>query len=221
MPIRKIGPTSVSVTGTVQSHFASSPLDYESSLERDFLILIDFHGGSIEIMTQPLTIEYEHEGRKHHYTPDVLVTVHNSTPLPCTKHQRCLFEVKYRKDLRKKWVELKPKFRAAKTWAASQEDMGFQVVTEREIRTPALDNVMLLNRAWRLGTREDRQLLSRISSILHAGPQKISDIIQMIGGEPTLIRLHVHHLIRTRWLRTDMSIPITDSSAVRSFTHDS
>jgi hypothetical protein len=54
-----------------------------------------------------------------------------------------LYEVKYRKDFRKDWRTLMPKFRAAKAYGSTQ-GWRFEVYTEREIRTPYLDNVKFL-----------------------------------------------------------------------------
>lgn len=55
-----------------------------------------------------------------------------------------LFEVKYRKDLMENWRELKPKFKAAISFA-SERGMIFRVITEKEIRGNSLvENVRFL-----------------------------------------------------------------------------
>jgi hypothetical protein len=56
-----------------------------------------------------------------------------------------LAEIKYRADLRANWVEYKPKFRAAKQYAATK-GWVFCLYTEVEIQTFYLNNVKFLLR---------------------------------------------------------------------------
>jgi hypothetical protein len=91
---------------------------------------------------QPVTIEYVHEGRIRHYTPDVLVYYREDLAEPqAMRPQLC--EVKYRADLKQNWAELKPRFRAAMHYAAGK-GWQFKLMTEREIRTNYLVNVRFL-----------------------------------------------------------------------------
>jgi len=47
---------------------------FESSLERDFLLLLDFDPEVVLYEEQPVTINYhDDQGRRRRYTPDVLV----------------------------------------------------------------------------------------------------------------------------------------------------
>jgi len=57
------------------------------------------------------------------------------------KNQLC--EVKYRKDLALQWPKLKPKIRAARKYAKN-EGWEFKIFTEKEIRTPYLENIRFL-----------------------------------------------------------------------------
>ncbi|WP_455181453.1 Tn7 transposase TnsA N-terminal domain-containing protein [Azospirillum palustre] len=216
MSTRNIRPTSSSVTGTVQSAYGIGPLHFESTLERDLLILLDFHPGTVSIETQPVTIEFEHESKRHQYTPDVLVRFHPSRTMPCEMHQRVLFEVKYAADLRRKWAELRPKFSAAKSWAQAH-GMVFHVITERRIRTPLLANAILLNRARRLGVERSESLIGAIHDCLEGGPQPIRSLLAQGAGEPWLVRKHIHHMMRVDWLRADLTLPLTDDIVVRNW----
>lgn len=135
-PVRDIGISTRGVTGTVPS-FGK----YESSLERDLMEILRFDTNVEHFAPQPLTIKYlNHDGRPLSYTPDGLIRFKSTSTsylIPV------LFEVKYRADFRKDWKTLIPKFRAAKTYSAEQ-GWRFEVFTEREIRTPYLDNIKFL-----------------------------------------------------------------------------
>ena len=48
-------------------------IDYESALERDFVLLTLFDDPSARIRSQPVTLNFEHEGRHRRYTPDYLI----------------------------------------------------------------------------------------------------------------------------------------------------
>lgn len=147
MPARQIKPTTSSVAGRLFSAKAGSLKDAESSLEQDFMTLLEFDRLVAEYAVQPVTIRWRDQaGRKRRYTPDVLVTYRQLAlpdghpPIPPT-----LFEVKPEVVLRERWTELQPKFRAATGYARSH-GMRFKLVTERRIRTPRLANAKFLLR---------------------------------------------------------------------------
>ncbi|WP_250460314.1 TnsA endonuclease N-terminal domain-containing protein [Microbulbifer litoralis] len=133
-PVRKIGITNRSVSGLVPGKGR-----YESSLERDLMEILRFDPLVSNFKAQPLTIDYVgRDGRLSHYTPDGLIYFdRTSGELPV------LYEVKFRQAFRDDWKNLLPKFRAAKAECFNR-GWRFQVFTEREIRTPYLDNVKFL-----------------------------------------------------------------------------
>jgi len=135
-PARDIGISSRSVTGSVPQLGK-----YESTLERDLMEIIRFDTMIEEFKPQPLTIEYvDSENRARRYTPDGLIRFRSSSDFHTLP---VLYEVKYRADFRKDWKVLLPKFRAAKTYCSTQM-WRFEVFTEREIRTPYLNNIKFL-----------------------------------------------------------------------------
>lgn len=141
-PVRKILPSSRSIRGQLSSPKVERAPQYESALERDLLLLLDFDDRVEYFCEQPVTIEYTYEGVVRHYTPDVLVYYRDdlevSRPIRPT-----LCEVKYRADLWQNWAELRPRFMAALRYA-DQRGWRFKLVTEREIRTDYLTNVRFL-----------------------------------------------------------------------------
>jgi hypothetical protein len=116
---------------------------FESSLERDFLLLLDFDPDVEFFEEQPVKIVYHDASRRRRtYTPDVLVR-YRTDPPPARHTKPLLCEVKYRDDLRQHWTDYRPKFRAAGRYA-QQRGWRFRLVTERHVRTPYLDNVKSL-----------------------------------------------------------------------------
>lgn len=138
LPVRKIGRSHSSLRAVHPSTKTGRLIQLESALERDFCCLLEFAPDITNYLEQPLTIEYELEGRTRRYTPDFLVHYVNERP-------SVLAEIKYKVDLQTNWAQLKHKFRAAKCYAAAA-GWEFRVYTEVEIQTPYLLNAKLLLR---------------------------------------------------------------------------
>lgn len=140
MPVRKIPKNYRNITGMAAHSKSVGCAAYESSLERDFLSLLEFCPDVIRFEVQPVSIEwFDDSGKKHMYTPDVLVHYKPSRQ-PVTI---ILYEVKYRSDLRKNWSVLQPKFKVARAFCR-QKGWMFKLVTEVEIHTVYLQNVRFL-----------------------------------------------------------------------------
>lgn len=132
-PVRKIGISSRSFTGRVSSRGMSNC--FESSLERDFLILLDFDSDVENVSEQPVKIKFKHNGQACTYTPDFLVGYRFGT--------RVLYEVKHRENLSEQWDQLRPRFKAAIRYCR-ERGWRFKIMTEAEIRGPHLENAKFL-----------------------------------------------------------------------------
>ena len=141
-PVRRIQPSTRSIRGQISSLKNGRAPQYESSLERDLLQILEFNDDVESYCEQPVTIEYVHEGVVRRYTPDVLV-YYRSDLAASAAIKPMLCEVKYRADLKQNWADLKPRFMAALRYAAGQ-GWQFKLITEREIRTDYLTNVQFL-----------------------------------------------------------------------------
>lgn len=141
MPVRKIPKNYRNLTGFIARRGGPGTVGFESSLERDFYILLDADTSVQSFDEQPVAIEYEGaDNRQHTYTPDVLVVYRGDQAAP-----PCLCEVKYREDLAKEWPGIKTKLKAGIRYAKSR-GWRFKIITEKEVRTPYLDNVKFLRR---------------------------------------------------------------------------
>lgn len=113
---------------------------FESALERDLYILLEFDRRVIAWHPQPLTVPVASApGRRAtKYTPDVAIE-YAAEPDGKTLHRVELAEVKYRQELSDDWAKLKPRLKAGLRHARSQ-GWSFKIYTEVEIRTPRLEN---------------------------------------------------------------------------------
>jgi hypothetical protein len=142
-PVRKIPKSYRNVTGIAAHVKASGEAMYESTLERDFLTMLEFSPDVESYTVQPVTLEWiDVKGKHRSYTPDtfVMFAKRNSE-----RKQSLLCEIKYRQDLWANWDELRPKFKAAIRFAKAQ-GWRFQIVTENEIRDTYFDNARFLLR---------------------------------------------------------------------------
>ena len=191
-----------------------APIDYESSLEHDFLELVAFDRTVTKVREQPVRMAFQdRRGRRHQYTPDFFV-VHRSLPddrIPTS----FLYEVKYRADLFRDWPNLKPKFLEARSFARDH-DMVFRILTEVEIRGEYLRNVRVLNRHKHLPRDlgfEDR-LTAKLVEMGETTPRALVDAAW--NDEETRVRGagYILRLIAIGDIVTDLTEPITMKSSI-------
>lgn len=238
MPSRKIPPSRRSLTGLVASQkpsrlslvpsLATNPLPkvllpqpktrmkgFESSLERDFFILLDFDLNVDHYEEQPVRIKYKDgEGHQRTYTPDVLVHYRDDiTPAKWMKPLLC--EVKYRSDLLANWSEIKPKIRAGRAHAC-QQGWRFQIITEREIRTPYFYNAKFLRPYRRIEASGDdkRMLLDTLRELREADPETVLLAIYESPLDRAQLLPVLWHLLATGMIDTDLTQPLNMCSRI-------
>ena len=209
MSVRKIPKNYRSVTGLVASRKSDEPIQFESTLERDFILLCEEDPEVRRIREQPVRIEYRDEnGRLHHYTPDVLLTFDSAA-----QRRPELIEVKPEASLDKDRLAFARKFRAARAYARTQ-GWRFKVKKERHIRGPFLDNVKFL-RQYR--TRPaDAQCEARIMANVRANSHLNAERLLAALAADTTDRAHLvpslWRLVANRMIGCDLSQPLTMQS---------
>jgi hypothetical protein len=157
---------------------------FESLLERDFIYLLDYDAAVTWFEEQPLTIEYEHEGKLRHYTPDFHLVEDG---------QQVLVECK--PDHFVNTTDNQRKFAVAQAWCQAC-DWQFRIVTDAEVRAGyRLPNIKLLTAyaRQRLDPGLRCQLYAFLQSIPAATP--IQDLTRALyPTDPTAVLAAILHL---------------------------
>ena len=211
MPIRKIPKNYRNVTGIAVHSKSKGQAMFESTLERDFLMLLEFDKKVDSFEVQPIKLEWINELNKNRsYTPDVLVHYCKG------KQHTTLFEIKYRDDINKNWSVLKPKFKAAIRFC-KENNWKFKIITEIEIRTAYLESVKFLLPFIRQGAANENDMMIIDNKILELGVTSPKLLLASIYNDqwnqaallPTL-----WYLIGTRQIKIDLASKITMSSKI-------
>ena len=224
MPARHIPPRHRYLSGRVASSKVSTAQAFESSLEQDFLLMLEFDRGVDRFASQPITIRWRDQSRQRRYTPDVLVEY---TPAMLNLHPHLkptLFEVKPEAILRRDWDILKPKFRAAIRWCR-EYDCRFRLVTEKYIRTPYLSNIKFLmqfgNDRFRFAERQVQgnsqgSLRSVLFELGRTTPQELLEAVTPDKTRHAELLPYIWHLVRCSAIGVDMKQPLTMKSPIWS-----
>jgi TnsA endonuclease N terminal/TnsA endonuclease C terminal len=137
MPVRKIPKNHLVVTGAFSSAKADRVIGFESTLEKEYMLLLDFDEQVERYEEQPVRVPVP--GVARGYVVDLLV--HFCSP----DRPPELTEVKTEADLERKRDDYRPKFAAAEAFC---QDRGwsFVIKTDKDIRTPRLKNLKFLRR---------------------------------------------------------------------------
>ena len=130
---RKIGLGRRSLTGMMTSGAkVEGPGPFESALERDYFVLLEFDQQVSVWHPQPAEVTGPAAGRSGNqkYYPDVLVErIETVNGEPTQRAELC--EIKYREEIFRKWVTLKPKFKACRRYAR-QRGWRFRILTDTD-----------------------------------------------------------------------------------------
>lgn len=125
--VREIPAKSSSLSGMINIGQTQKSIQFESSLERDYIYLLEFNWEVHQYLEQPLEIIYvDKSGKKRKYTPDFVVSF-------VTQRPNEIIEIKYESTLKIKEEELKEKFKAAENFC-KKNGFVFKVITEKYIR---------------------------------------------------------------------------------------
>lgn len=133
---RKISTSNLSLTGAISSLKQNRLIEFESSLERDYIHILEFNSNVLKYYEQPIKIEYFYKNQKRIYIPDFWVEYKNGT--------KEVIEIKYSEEINKKDAQLVFKLGEAKKFC-SKNSLTFKVLTEKEVRTPVLKNAKFLS----------------------------------------------------------------------------
>ncbi len=136
MSVRKIKKSYISCTGYFASYKNKTQIAFESTLERDFYMFLEFEKNVLKYEEQPMRINYEYtDNKKRRYTPDTLVSYEDGT--------QKLFEVKYANELDNN-PELQQKISILKEHIKEKHGLDFEVFTDELIDKQYLENLKFL-----------------------------------------------------------------------------
>lgn len=212
MPVRRIPKSHVSITGRHASVKSEGRADFESLLEADHLILLDFAFDVRTYEVQPAKVPVP--AKKTSYVPDALVHFHGDTTERVRPSE--LIEVKPEALLKKHRAEYAPKFEAARAYA---EERGwvFVVKTEHDIRTPRLSNLKFLRRyrGLDIDAADAAQVIDRIRAAGGRCSERQLLDTRVIGESERLRLLPVlWHMVVTGQLFADLDLPLADNSMI-------
>jgi hypothetical protein len=207
-PVRKVKPSSRSITGKYASIKTQTVHQFESTLERDFLTLLEFDDTVQEYGVQPVTIFYEYNGKSARYTPDMVVhykSILRNPPLLC--------EIKYEAELLDKREYYDPKFRAATEYAL-ENNYRFKVFTEKEIRTDYLSNIKFLSR-YGIGSINDVYSEMVMDQLSGKSVCSINDLLMFRTAEEKARVLYtVWQMLSRHLIKCDMHTKLSISTMI-------
>lgn len=216
MPVRKIPKNYRNLTGLATSSKSDAPF-FESTLERDCLALLEFDNNVEFYDVQPVCIEWtDSVGKNRKYTPDVLVS-YRSDFQDYKPYSTTLCEIKYRNDIKKNWTDLKPKFKAAISYAKAH-GWRFKLMTEVEIRTTYMENARFLLPYLNNELDESFEFLLRtkLQELRECSIESLlSSVFNDKWSQAELIPC-IWQLIALRRISTDLNQPLTMSTKIWS-----
>lgn len=148
---------------------------FESSLEHDFFLQLEFDPAVFSFEEQPFKIQYECDGIKHYYTPDALVHYAGFSSV---------YEVKYQaaidtdKDLQLKLACIERYFKKEKKYR-------FNLFTDQTVSTIYLQNLKFLYKPQFMTKSETMytKFLTTYQTLTH--PVSLKDFLILIDVDPT------------------------------------
>lgn len=136
MSVRKIKKSYISCTGYFSSYKNKKQIAFESVLERDFYMLLEFDDNVVYYEEQPMSILYDFiDGKNRKYTPDALVTYKDGSKI--------YYEVKYIKEINSS-DELREKLEYLKEYFHNKLSLKFNIFTDQYISKVYLENLKFL-----------------------------------------------------------------------------
>jgi len=197
---------------------------YESLLERDLLVLLEFNEMVMDIQEQPMTIEYVNaNGREVTYTPDFLVIFKpiNLRGLDSPYPKSLLIEVKPSKKLKEVFKEYRPRFKIA-TKYAQQNDYIFKIYDEKRIRGIELENILFLKRYRKTHFEgvEEKRICGYLHDIGHTQIDHILEALYATQTKKGIALSHLYQLIYNKKIGIDLGQQINNRSTIWLNIHE-
>ncbi|MFC3530909.1 TnsA endonuclease N-terminal domain-containing protein [Vogesella facilis] len=204
--VRKIhNHNSSKVIGCSYSYKMQGQIQWESTLERDWLLHLEANPSIRDIYSQPQTFDYCHEGIWHRYTPDFEARWHENMRLPT------MYEVKPHE------IAIQEEFKSeANSIRFSLATQGYEylVIDDETIcQAPLLQNLNFLKHyAGVFVTQKERQRI--FEYLTKVGPSRIELIATLLGDKGANLAV-LYRLLWDGWLDYDKQSQVTPFIQVR------
>ena len=153
--IRKIKKSHISVTGYFSSYKNKRQINFESKLEHDFYLILEFDKTVKSYQEQPFKVYYTYQDKKRRYTPDTLVNYVDGT--------QKVFEVKPIFKIQND-IELQEKIELQKQKIKEEENLELCIFTDADIDKIYMDNIKIIyNFAF---IKENKEIQDKIKNEL-------------------------------------------------------
>lgn len=173
-------------------------LDYESLLERDWMLLMDFDREVESICEQPLRLRYRRDGRPASHVPDLLAWRRGEPELCDVKSEKRLEDPDFEVQV------------GAMELACAEAGLGYRVLSEPEPQ-------LLANVRWLAGFRlpppDPDGERERMLAALAAGPCTVAELL-LRSREPALARPLLMQMLWSGEAQVDLSEPLGEESVV-------
>lgn len=209
-PSRDFGTSRRAMTGRL-SLAEGTRAGFESSLERDWLICLDFHPTVTLIREQPFSMHYELAGRTLRYTPDVLAQF----AIGPSEVATVVYEVKPLEEIQSDFVTYRYRFKQAVAFCRSK-GWRFKIVTEKHIRTPFLNNAKFLRkyRALAVQALYRDQLLYSMRALGRTTPQALLALAYISDEKRMAALTELWRMIASREIGVELSQALTMHSPI-------
>ncbi len=210
--VRKIKPTRRSISGIYPFRQKES-IAYESSLERDFIILQEADADVIRVVAQPVSLTFKLDNRTYPYTPDFLVLTNHS------KYQGILVEVKPEAEWREHWRQWSTKWKVAMNWCKAN-NFQFRIYDESRIRTQKLSNIKQLN-SLKHQVLDQSQIDSVLDNICQMGSVTVQEYLNTFSKEFWPQQKHIiWYLLAKGQVQANLEDNLDNELLIWSNSHD-
>ncbi len=210
--VRKIKPTRRSISGIYPFRQKES-IAYESSLERDFIILQEADADVIRVVAQPVSLTFKLNNRTYPYTPDFLVLTNHSN------YQGILVEVKPEAEWRENWRQWSTKWKVAMNWCKAN-NFQFRIYDESRIRTQKLSNIKQLN-LLKHQVLDQSQIDSVLDNICQMGSVTVQEYLNTFSKEFWPQQKHIiWYLLAKGQVQANLEDNLDNELLIWSNSHD-
>lgn len=209
-PTRRITKSYRSITGKKPSKKTGNSHQFESSLERDYITLLEFDDEVDDYVEQPITIHYLYGGKERIYTPDFLIIYK-----PTANRRTLLSEIKYKSDLLANGDDYNPKFNAAKKFA-DKNGYQFKVITEEDIRTEIWQNAVFLNRYafGKIDENDSTILKTTLLALKESTPDRLIEVCGAKEKQRGELLYTLWQLVAKKEISCNLNIPLSMQSKI-------